>query len=169
MTDFVMGSLVPVVRDICIALFASWLFAKYYNRISDYWAQRSSTRAKLRVDKLQKQLQDYESDYSNTNLFVARMLGNAVRAMLGLGMFTVVAVTTMGFYTLLGVGCLITATCITTQNTWHKIIDRSPFVVLVIASMLYFIFWFYLLRLEIDPALYRSVMKNRIERLTARL
>src|SRR5712672_3576945 len=123
MTDFA-----AVFRDICVTLFASWLFARYYNSLSDYWAQRSIARTKNRADNLKERLKEYESDCAHIELFIARILRRAMSAMLWMGMaiFFTVAVVTLFLTT--GIECLSKNTCSQTQNMakWNRSINTLP-------------------------------------------
>jgi hypothetical protein len=49
--------------------FALWLLQKCRSLISDYWASRSISSRRKRIDFLQNALAKYEADFSDIRLF----------------------------------------------------------------------------------------------------
>jgi hypothetical protein len=52
--------------DLSAALAAAWVFLKYYPRISDYWAHRSTASVRKKTARLEALLAKYESDFSDS-------------------------------------------------------------------------------------------------------
>jgi len=69
--------LINFVLDLSAALVAAWLIWQYSSKLSDYWAHRSRVSVRKKVTRLETLLAKYESDFSDSRTFIARIVMRA--------------------------------------------------------------------------------------------
>ena len=157
--------------DLSAALAAAWVFLKYYPRISDYWAHRSTASVRKKTARLEALLAKYESDFSDSRTFMARIVLHA----------TFTAVLLLGFL-MAWVGILVinavyvyTVECKTHACNEETLLGFSgnprdlSFMVLLFIWVFMFSALFYLLMLQASPDKYRARFRERIAGLRGQL
>jgi multisubunit Na+/H+ antiporter MnhB subunit len=148
--------------------FVVFLLSLVYRRaapwVSDYWARRSVSAAKKQLPRLERLLAEYESDFADPKLFIARIIIKSVATLvlfIATTLFTVIA---MGYYVISQIQCEGNYAC-TNPNL------ISSVLILLITVLFEFLFFVVLstLTLEASPEKYRARMGQRIARLRDRI
>jgi hypothetical protein len=164
--------LINFVLDLSAALAAAWVFLKYYPTASDYWAQRSTASVRKKAARLEALLVKYESDFSDSRTFTARIVLHA----------TFIIVSLLGFL-VAWVGILVinavyvyTVECKTNNACNEETLlgfsgNHRDIVFMVLLFMWVFLFslLFYMLMLQASPDKYRARFRERLARLRSRL
>jgi hypothetical protein len=163
--------LISFLVDLAAALVAAWLFLKYFSTVSDYWAQRSTASVRKKTARLEALLAQYESDFSDSRTFMARIVLHAT--------FTTVLL--LSFLTA-WVGILVinavyvyTVECKTHACDEETLLGFSwytrdfSFMVLLFLWVFMFSAFLYFLMLQASPDKYRARFRQRIARLRSRL
>jgi hypothetical protein len=165
--------LINFLLDLAAALIAAWLFLKYFSTLSDYWARRSTVSVRKKVARLEHLLDKYESDFSDSRTFMARL---TVRAALA----TVIIITTITCIVGLVVGnavyvytveCRVLNTCSAEQFHIFTSGDNRQFGFIGLVGVWFFVTFLLgrLLMLEASPNKYRARFRERIAGLRSRL
>jgi hypothetical protein len=167
--------------EILAGAVGAWLFAAWYPSISDYWARRSISSSRQKISRLQNAVAKYEVDFSDSRLFIGRILTTALSAIAFL-IASVFCIALAFMYVILNeLRCELQNDCVYSnmmQRIWYEsglhwsltAIDSTvTLTMLGIGSA----FWFFVttrrLGLEISPDKYRARLSERIAELRARI
>jgi hypothetical protein len=157
--------------------FALWLLQKCRLPISDYWARRSISSRRKRIDYLKNTLTKYETDFSDTRLFIGRIVSTTLWsvtffnvATLCIGLAFIVSIIS-ALRCDLHTDCVIQYTFMKIWNLswldWDISADKAGvlFMIVAMAALYRFFVSVQMLLLEISPDKYRARFSDRIARL----